>query len=274
MGKAAWAALDCELEHWGKAGRGITLWWRDDDAVDATPALNRLLDTAGSYGLSVGLAVIPDRVTLRLAHRLEGELVSVLQHGVAHVNRAPPGRRRSEFPDGCDLDRAGSEILGARCRLDAFGSLWESIFVPPWNRIDSALIARLTWRDFLAVSAFGPAPWTRVGGRLVNTHVDVVDWRGQRGFVGHERALGALVDHLAYRRRCAARLGAREPWDEVTGLLTHHLVHDEPTWSFLDELVRNLDRSGLVRWLEASELTKGLPARSGGTPTASMRGSP
>jgi hypothetical protein len=32
-------ASEIELEHWSRAGRDATLWWRDDDAVTATPAL-------------------------------------------------------------------------------------------------------------------------------------------------------------------------------------------------------------------------------------------
>ncbi|MEK9660397.1 MAG: hypothetical protein VW644_01455, partial [Alphaproteobacteria bacterium] len=40
---APWDALAAELDVWAAAGRTATLWWRDDDADAASPALERLL---------------------------------------------------------------------------------------------------------------------------------------------------------------------------------------------------------------------------------------
>ena len=40
---AGWAALDAELDLWAAAGRVAGGWWRDDDAVAPTPALESLL---------------------------------------------------------------------------------------------------------------------------------------------------------------------------------------------------------------------------------------
>ena len=65
-----WTALQEELEAWRASGRSATLWWRDDDATDCTPALERLLNLAGRYGVPVSLAVIPARATKGLAARL------------------------------------------------------------------------------------------------------------------------------------------------------------------------------------------------------------
>jgi hypothetical protein len=44
-----WRRLEAELDRWGDAGRAATFWWRDDDASDATPALETLL---GSWGIA------------------------------------------------------------------------------------------------------------------------------------------------------------------------------------------------------------------------------
>jgi hypothetical protein len=65
---------------------------------------------------------------------------------------------------------------------------------------------------------------------IVNTHVDVIDWHGGRGFLGEAAALDLLIGHLSARRQ-----GRADP-DEPTGLLTHHLVHDADTWRFLENL--------------------------------------
>ena len=40
---SGWAVLEAELDLWQAAGRTASFWWRDDDAVAATPALSRLL---------------------------------------------------------------------------------------------------------------------------------------------------------------------------------------------------------------------------------------
>ena len=45
-----WSDLEAELEAWRCRGRRATFWWRDDDAVEATPALERLLGLADGSG--------------------------------------------------------------------------------------------------------------------------------------------------------------------------------------------------------------------------------
>src|SRR5690348_11322503 len=77
-----WDALQRELDHWARRGRKIAFWWRDDDAQIATPALDRLLELAGGFGLSLGLAVIPTGADRSLADRLARDNnIRVLQHG-------------------------------------------------------------------------------------------------------------------------------------------------------------------------------------------------
>jgi hypothetical protein len=82
----------------------------------------------------------------------------------------------------------------------------------------------------------------------INTHVDIIDWKGSRGFVGPEQALLQAVRHLAARRE--GRADATEP----TGWLTHHLCHDEPAWSFLAELFEQFGPRQGVIWKSAREL--------------------
>ena len=43
---ADWPELAAELDRWGEAGRIAPLWWRDDDAVAATPELAAMLRIA------------------------------------------------------------------------------------------------------------------------------------------------------------------------------------------------------------------------------------
>ena len=90
-----------------------------------------------------------------------------------------------------------------------------------------------------------------MGGRrgvAVNAHIDLVAWRGGRGFIGEGEALGALVGHLRARRE------RRSDPDEPTGILTHHLVQDEETGVFLGRLVDVTRAHSAARWLGADEV--------------------
>jgi hypothetical protein len=82
----------------------------------------------------------------------------------------------------------------------------------------------------------------------VNTQVDLVAWKGSRGFVGEDAALGGLVEHLRARRLRA--VCANEP----TGILTHHLIQDEATDAFLGRLIAESVAHPAVHWLDAGEI--------------------
>ncbi|HUA50624.1 MAG TPA: hypothetical protein VMB81_00595, partial [Candidatus Sulfotelmatobacter sp.] len=64
-----WNALEREFAQWAAAGRTATLWWRDDDAVAPSAALDRLL-TLGAGRAPVALAVVPEPAGEPLARRL------------------------------------------------------------------------------------------------------------------------------------------------------------------------------------------------------------
>ena len=247
-----WAEVGRELDEWSSQGRRATLWWRDDDAIAGTPALERLLSTGAAADLAVFLAVIPGPADESLADRIRGlPGVPVLQHGFDHANHAPAGEKRAEFGAGRPFPQALDELARGRQLLSELlpGQL-RPVLVPPWNRIDSGLLTRLTDLGFEAVSTFGPRRARRPAPGLhqTNTHIDIVDWRGTRGFIGAGAALGQALDHLSARR-----LGTIDP-AEPTGLLTHHLSHDEACWDFLAELFERLGRHPGAVWLGAEEV--------------------
>lgn len=227
-GMSGWAALDAELARWRDAGREAVLWWRDDDAVDATPALERLLELQHATGAALSLAVVPAHATEALAERLAGEpAVDVLQHGYAHVNHAGAGEKKAEL----GLNRPAMIVLGdlgtgwmALERL--FGARALNVLVPPWNRIAPPLVPALPEIGFRGLSTFGARPRAEPvrGFRQVNTHLDLIDWKGGRGFVGIDAALDTLVRALQTSRTTTA---------EPVGLLSHHLAMDAGAWDFL-----------------------------------------
>jgi hypothetical protein len=244
-----WGDLDRELDAWHGLGRPATLWWRDDDATRVTPELERLLAISAAQSTPIALAVIPRDVDPALAQRLAGHpLASVLQHGWSHDNHAGDGDRQQEFVPHRPRSEMIAELSQGWQRLQAFPRALP-VMVAPWNRIDESLLPMLTEAGLSAVSTLGPrkSAWAAAGVRRTNIHVDIVDWDGSRGFVGLDRALEQIVGHLRDKRE------GRADADEPTGLMTHHLFHDEGCWWFVDELLRRSRRHGAVRWLAARE---------------------
>jgi hypothetical protein len=243
----AWQPLHDELAHWSDAGRVATLWWRDDDAVAPTAALDRMLALVDRHRAPLGLAVIPSLAQAALADRLRSQaLVDVLQHGFAHVNHAGAGERAAEF--GAQRSReARLAELALGWQLLASFPRRQPIFVPPWNRYDIDLAGGLAAQGLQAISAFGPA--RRLPSAIVecNCHVDIISWRTSRGFAGLDKTVRKLVEHLEARRSGIV------PPAEATGLLTHHLVHDDGCWAFLVGLFERLDGHEAVRWLRPLE---------------------
>lgn len=251
MAEDSWRALAAELARWCDAGRVADLWLRDDDAVEPTPALERLLALAARHAVPVTLAVIPAFTGAALADRLAAAPeVEVTVHGWSHENFAPPREKKQELgahrPAGDVLDLLEEGL--ARLR-QLHGPRLVPVLVPPWNRIDTALVPRLGGIGYRALSVFGPE--RALGLPAVNTHVDVMDWRGTRG--GRDSA--ALVADIVARLRAIERPGAGA--GGTLGLLTHHLVHDETVWRFLEGLfVRTADHPA-CRWASLSAVLGG-----------------
>lgn len=242
---SSWDHLRSELDLWQAEGRVATAWWRDDDAVTVTPELEAILAFEQDYKVPLALAVIPRDLQDDLVERLvETVDTRVLQHGWSHENHMPEGRKNQELDDVRDIGAVIADLRHGFAVLESrFGSRFLPVIVPPWNRIADDVTAALQSLGFSGLSAFNPrASAEPYKGLLqVNTHVDVIDWRGSRGFVGEDVALGGMIAHLAARR--TGQVDAAEP----TGILTHHLVHDAATTKFLDNLF-SMEHSALS-WL-------------------------
>lgn len=227
----SWQALTDEDARWGDAGRSAELWWRDDDACDVDPALDRLLELAGDTATPLALAVVPARATEALAARLADEpLVDVLQHGYAHANHALAPEKKVELGTQRPAMMTLGELATGWMALERlFGSRALAVMVPPWNRIASVLVPTLPEIGYRGLSTFGPRARVHpVRGLLqVNTHVDLIDWKGGRVFPGEEATLAVLVTALE-----RARSGSAEP----VGILSHHLAMDAGAWDFLRSL--------------------------------------
>jgi len=243
--------LETELRHWRAAGARPRLLWRDDDAREPTPALDRLLALAD--GRPLALAVIPSSDDLRpLAARLAQHAnIRVGQHGVSHINinagEGPPSEYRGDVT-AADM---GQAIAAGKARLVDAG-LEPAFFTPPWNACHRHLADALSIAGFdqLWAGPERPSPSTPI---YLASEVDVLRWRGGPRFRGRARVGSALIKALR-RRRLSGDAG------EPVGLLTHHLAHDEPTWRFLAWLLAFADRH--FDWVALGPAPDSKPARS------------
>lgn len=228
------------------SGQPALLWWRDDDAIEPTPQLDRLLRLSRDRGIPATLAVIPAPTGAALAERLHGlERISVAVHGWSHQNHAPAGEKKQELGAHRPTSAVLAEIAAGFARLRGLhGARLVPVLVPPWNRIAPDVVAGLPGLGFAALSTFGapePAPLA-----VINTHVDVLDWHGTGGC----RAPEALFSDLAR--------ALDQPDTGAIGLLSHHLVHDAQAWSFLEDLFDVTQDHPGCRWTSLAAL---LPPR-------------
>ena len=245
---AAWQEFADELARWRDAGRTAEFWWRDDDAAQSTPALARLLAMAQQSATPLALAVIPAQFEAD-AFAAAGPMITLLQHGTDHRNRAAPGERKTEFPAAEPIAAALARLAAARQRL-APHPRFLPVLAPPWNRLPEPLAAQLAAAGFQGVSRYGAraGALAAAGVVQVNTHVDLIAWRAGRGFAGDAPCLQAAVRHLAAKREGKADAG------EATGWLSHHCVHDAAAWAFLERLLKTTGRTQGVRWRGAPDL--------------------
>lgn len=236
--RSVFAALHRALDGVGTRGHRAPFLWRDDDAVAASPDLDRLIGLGESHGIPILLAAIPSGIEPSLGRRLESAPgVSVAVHGLAHRNHAPPGAKPAEFgahrPLAALVADAAEALRIAGNRLP--GNTVLPIFVPPWNRLAPDLAVALPGLGYHGLSAV-PGPAIR-GLPRADATLDPVDWRGTRSLRDREALLRDLVASLS-----------REPPDLI-GLLTHHRIHDATLWTFVADLVAVLAAHPVTRIL-------------------------
>lgn len=250
--RAAWHWLARELDRWGEAGLQARFWWRDDDASSPGPKLDRLAELSATHGVPLALAVIPHRVDAGFGGWLEAwPLLTVLQHGFAHINHAGAGDRSIELGGNRPPERTLADLARGHARLvQVFGAHFVPVLVPPWNRIATGLLPELSPLGLSGLSTMRVRKTARPAAGLlqVNAHLDPVHWRGDRGFIGSYPSIAILVQHLL-----AKRTGYRDR-DEPTGLLTHHLAQNEAVWRFTERLLLFVDEHPAAEWIGAPEI--------------------
>jgi hypothetical protein len=138
----------------------VDVFFRDDDAGWDDPALQALLDVFEAAEAPVDLAAIPLAVSGRLGrelaarHRAAPELVRVHQHGFAHRNHEPTGRK-CEFGPSRPFELQLDDVVCGRSLLRRLDVELDPIFTPPWNRCtpDTARAVRIAGLALLSREA-------------------------------------------------------------------------------------------------------------------------
>lgn len=227
----------------------VRFWWRDDDAGRAHPRLDRLLGLARTLELPLALAVVPAWLEPAVAAAiLATPEAAVLQHGWAHADHARPGERKIELGGAADrAELAACLREGSRRLVEAFGRRALPVLVPPWNRIAPDVVGMLPGLGFRVLSVWdegdlGPMP---AGLARLDVHVDPIDWRRGRRWMGL----------AAFARLLADRIAAA---DRPIGLVTHHLVTDESAWAELERVLRVLRDHPRARLMPVECLVQGV----------------
>ncbi len=223
-------ALQDEISRWLESGKSPHVWWRDDDAIAVTPALERLAAVAGAHDAHVLLAVIPAHAQSELASYVaQHQHLSACVHGWSHTNLEPVTEKKCELGLHRSLEDVVADVRRGSARLDElFDGQLVPVLVPPWNRMREDLIPHLEAAGLRSLSMFGHKLLREHG--QVNTHVDVMDWKAPQG------ARGKSVETV--RSELADALGvARQSEGGPVGILTHHLVHDEAAWDAIASVV-------------------------------------
>jgi hypothetical protein len=222
----------------------VAFFLRDDDGGWNDEALHALLDTVERGGVPIDIALIPEACDTPLAHSLrdrDGRTVHLHQHGRAHVNHEPAGRK-CEFGPSRPADRQRGDIAAGRRRLfDLVGDRLEPIFTPPWNRCTAATIQSLVDLDFELLSRDVTADTCT--GALHELPV-TLDWSGRRGAPAGAFQWGITI---AESIRTAG---------QPIGLMLHHAAMSEDDRQMLDALLDLFTGHGAVRFASMLEIAR------------------
>lgn len=209
----------------------VWFFFRDDDVGWDDARLLVLLDLFQARAVPIDLAVIPHSLTIALARALRTrrartpDLLSMHQHGLAHVNHERQGRR-SEFGPTRSRDSQRDDLACGRATLERLLGWTDSIFTPPWNRCSQDTVLALGDLGFQLLSRDAGAQTVHLGA-LRELSV-VVDWCKGAPEIESRR------DSLAQRAADAVACG------RPVGIMLHHAVMPAADLEHLDALLAAL----------------------------------
>jgi predicted glycosyltransferase len=195
-----------------------SLFFRNDDCGWSDDRLLLLLDIFADFGISLDLAAIPAALNSAFAQKLSRRMAAhperlrIHQHGYAHLNHEPTGKK-CEFGPARDYISQRNDIEnGQRSLAELLGTAPDPIFTPPWNRCTALTAQCLAELGFQVLSRDShAAPLVCPG---VCELPIAVDWFAHRKQV--------RLDRMEWGRCLAAKLKS----EASVGIMLHHAVMD------------------------------------------------
>jgi peptidoglycan/xylan/chitin deacetylase (PgdA/CDA1 family) len=202
------AALDA-------ADQPVNVFFRDDDGGWRDDRLRELLALFEARALPLDLAVIPRALHPGLARELRaraGERLALHQHGFAHVNHEPEGRKYEFGPSRPRATQLRDIEAGRDLLYERLDGNVQPIFTPPWNRCTAETGHCLAELGFRVLSREARAEPLNVPG-LRELPVRI-DWFARRH--GTRLTLAELAERIAQAIAT----------DGPVGVMFHHAVMD------------------------------------------------
>ena len=230
--------LDSLRQTLDAAPEPVVFFFRDDDAGWDDTRLFELIDLFGERAAPLDVAVIPKAISrncaalLRALVEASAREFSLHQHGFAHENHEPSGRK-SEFGESRAERLQLADIMdGQQVLSDLFGTL-DPIFTPPWNRCTANTAACLRLMGFSYLSRDVTATEINTDG-LCELPI-AIDWfKQKKGVRSTQQEIGESIS-------AAAQAG------EPVGVMLHHAVMDRNERQRLAELLQVLSSHSQVR---------------------------
>jgi peptidoglycan/xylan/chitin deacetylase (PgdA/CDA1 family) len=152
------------------------VFFRDDDAGWRDDRLLALLNLFDEHALPLDVAVIPAALGRAAAAELRaraGPRLGLHQHGFAHRNHEPDGRKHEFGPSRSRADQRRDIENGAERLRALLGDAVDPIFTPPWNRCTEDTARALRDLGFRTLSRESrAAPFELPGLHELAVHVD------------------------------------------------------------------------------------------------------
>ena len=210
------------------------LFFRDDDCGWSDDRLLLLLDIFADFGIPVDLAAIPAALNPALAQKLSRRMAAhperlrIHQHGYAHLNHEPEGKK-CEFGPARDYLSQRADIQNGQRRLaELLGTAPDPIFTPPWNRCTAVTARCLADLGFQVLSRDSHAVPIECPG--VCELPIAVDWFAQQKKV--------RLGRMEWGKLLATKLQS----EASVGIMLHHAVMDAEEMQALAQLLSVLAR--------------------------------
>lgn len=225
-------------------GQQVQVFFRADDIGRPDPAFTQMMELFLQHEVPLCLAVVPKWLTREHWQAMacffpEKKLWCWHQHGYAHINHEPMGKKNEFGPSRSRVAQQKDLLDGQQHLAEIMGDLVCPVFTPPWNRCCNITLELLRELRFAAVSRSTGGEGIVPGFPDVFVTLDLHTGKAREVHQAAERVLRECRQGVASGR---------------LGVMLHHLRMNEQAFSFLARFIDILKRQQGVRFVTFREL--------------------